>query len=498
MAAPSSVRDLFKAAGNAAIIDEPNRYPLNAGLRVVTTRDLNAGQLLVVERGLAVAITDDACPICFGSHPKKDDPAFELCHQLAQLLQPVEGKLQPDLKALLEVHADVDGSVGQLWLRLAAVACIPGEELSDECRQVLHQWRAAIMAGLAHQQTSAPDQAWLLNMAMFASDFTDLLPEPATARFAELLLPPLRSSGLLKDDGTVVEALILVAGQLNRNGYSLRQLTDPNTLVAHGIFPAIAMLNHSCHPNCVVVTQLNGHLAVKVSQPIRAGSECFVSYVDILLPRHQRQATLKANKEFDCTCMRCIDPSSFPAEFKLDSIKCPNCHQSTLKAAGERYVCFSELGGCSACFASTVVTKLRLAAVAELSAVQADKDLSTLSRAITTAETVLTSQAIELQRAHMLAFGLAAKEKVWHTAAHHLDSCIAGMQPLVPTVWPELHQLQVLSAMAWNSAGEGDCSNAKAKDTARQRIMAARKQLRKVYTTDHPLMAQLEVVLASI
>ncbi|CAN0439048.1 unnamed protein product, partial [Ectocarpus fasciculatus] len=72
-----------------------------------------------------------------------------------------------------------------------------------------------------------------------------------------------------------------------------------------GLYPAGAMFNHSCRPNCSWRTNGAGELCVVAVEDVPAGSQLFISYVDILQPWPVRQDLLRCHFFFDCGCPRC-------------------------------------------------------------------------------------------------------------------------------------------------------------------------------------------------
>ena len=87
-----------------------------------------------------------------------------------------------------------------------------------------------------------------------------------------------------------------------------RRVLQPNSVVGLGIFPAVAMINHSCYPNCAVVTAPGGVLEVRTLRSVPKGTELTVSYTNLLAPRATRQHELLTTKEFSCHCLRCDSP----------------------------------------------------------------------------------------------------------------------------------------------------------------------------------------------
>ena len=91
--------------------------------------------------------------------------------------------------------------------------------------------------------------------------------------------------------------------------------TDTLVAAGSGVFPAAALLNHSCAPNCVVTFDLAAAagggtgmppvLSLRTVRPVAAGEELMHSYVAIGQPAAQRRAALFASHRFFCRCDRC-------------------------------------------------------------------------------------------------------------------------------------------------------------------------------------------------
>ncbi|KAG2498325.1 hypothetical protein HYH03_003585 [Edaphochlamys debaryana] len=82
-----------------------------------------------------------------------------------------------------------------------------------------------------------------------------------------------------------------------------------------GLWPAHAMINHSCAPNAVAVVS-GGLLCVRCVAPVPAGSELSISYAGALGlgPLLLRRALLERNHRFRCTCARCHAEELVPRE----------------------------------------------------------------------------------------------------------------------------------------------------------------------------------------
>lgn len=105
--------------------------------------------------------------------------------------------------------------------------------------------------------------------------------------------------------------------QFTSNSFSL---TSPHlSNIGVSISPLVALINHSCSPNAVVVfpsfadSSNRKPMRVVAICNIEPGEELLTSYVDLGLPKHLRQAELKERYFFDCSCSLCsesggIDP----------------------------------------------------------------------------------------------------------------------------------------------------------------------------------------------
>ncbi|TFK41651.1 hypothetical protein BDQ12DRAFT_733136 [Crucibulum laeve] len=108
-------------------------------------------------------------------------------------------------------------------------------------------------------------------------------------------------------------------------------LTSPNlTPLGACVSPAIALINHSCDPNAVIVFPRAGGEAKKDEEPrmqvialkyITPNEEILTSYIDTTLPRTLRQATLRETYHFTCHCSLCSH-SPRPVDHR-EAMYCP-------------------------------------------------------------------------------------------------------------------------------------------------------------------------------
>ena len=97
---------------------------------------------------------------------------------------------------------------------------------------------------------------------------------------------------------------------------------------ARCLCPVMAMVNHSCDPNCRVYWAAQHRLVLEARRDIRAGEELTITYCCSLLATPARQAKLRASKGFDCRCSRCSDPGERGSN--MGGVLCTKCRQAVL------------------------------------------------------------------------------------------------------------------------------------------------------------------------
>uniref|UniRef100_A0A914YXV1 MYND-type domain-containing protein n=1 Tax=Panagrolaimus superbus TaxID=310955 RepID=A0A914YXV1_9BILA len=95
------------------------------------------------------------------------------------------------------------------------------------------------------------------------------------------------------------------------------------TEIGKGLYLDLCAYDHSCAPNTIYIC--DGMIATL--RPLNSGvnlldkNATFYSYIELLLPKQQRQKLLKDTWYFNCECSRCADND----DHILTSISCPNC-----------------------------------------------------------------------------------------------------------------------------------------------------------------------------
>ena len=90
----------------------------------------------------------------------------------------------------------------------------------------------------------------------------------------------------------------------------------------------MAMVNHSCDPNCRVYWGSSDTLVLETRRAVRAGEELTITYCCGLLGTPARQAKLLRTKGFQCRCERCQEPGERGTN--MGGINCTKCGQGVI------------------------------------------------------------------------------------------------------------------------------------------------------------------------
>ncbi|KAG6852989.1 hypothetical protein C0991_007705 [Blastosporella zonata] len=103
-------------------------------------------------------------------------------------------------------------------------------------------------------------------------------------------------------------------------------VTTPTlTPIGASVSPVVALINHSCEPNAVVVFPRSSDtpeplMQVIALRNIEPDEEILTSYIDTTLPRHLRQKSLQETYNFECHCPLCDRTSEVNPR---ESVSCP-------------------------------------------------------------------------------------------------------------------------------------------------------------------------------
>ncbi|KAL1529541.1 hypothetical protein AB1Y20_000486 [Prymnesium parvum] len=97
-------------------------------------------------------------------------------------------------------------------------------------------------------------------------------------------------------------AEILACFRVNNFGIT----NELHRVVGAGCYPAAAILNHSCHPNCVLFFA-GANLQVRTCTDVLRGDELCHSYIELCQPTALRREELRSRYGFECACARCCN-----------------------------------------------------------------------------------------------------------------------------------------------------------------------------------------------
>ncbi|KAG2778078.1 hypothetical protein PC129_g1990 [Phytophthora cactorum] len=248
----------------------------------------------------------------------------------------------------VETHSDLD--VGDLALRASASAAVLLPELwSSHCHKCFStgvrlsrcsRCSTAFYCSKACQQADwAPDHrkeckslAQLAQLGLRSDQVADVLLlgrvlrresgdglQPSELVWYEedmndqelLLLAALAQKINLVDESFSMDEMVRMLSRFRNNNFSI---CDELLLeLGAGCFPLGAMINHSCDPNCAVTfVPKTLDMEFRAMRPIKSGEEITQTYVDIALPRRERQQRLQRKYHFTCGCPRCSQPLQDP------------------------------------------------------------------------------------------------------------------------------------------------------------------------------------------
>lgn len=109
----------------------------------------------------------------------------------------------------------------------------------------------------------------------------------------------------LETEGKILEAPGAYAAALsikNLNGIGIYNAYGEEVAVA--LCPVLAMVNHSCAPNCQQFTQ-DGSCQLRALRDIDVGEELNYSYISLDSTDSERKTAIEENWKFTCKCYRC-------------------------------------------------------------------------------------------------------------------------------------------------------------------------------------------------
>ncbi len=165
-----------------------------------------------------------------------------------------------------------------ILLRLSAIENV----LDDSCKLVMPH---AVLCGKRHTES--------LHLGTPVQNITD--------DFSKIVIH--LASEISKKS---IEEICRMLRQFRSNNFGVTD--ELVNCIGIGVYPAAALLNHSCAPNCILrykLCETGPAVQVVVVRDINAGEELTHSYIDCSLPRVMRQDRLLDIYGFSCSCPLC-------------------------------------------------------------------------------------------------------------------------------------------------------------------------------------------------
>ncbi|RKP36183.1 hypothetical protein BJ085DRAFT_27159, partial [Dimargaris cristalligena] len=308
------------------------RFSQKKSEHTLTVNPLPAGTEVTVERA-AVAIVrnnfvNQVCDNCFtfippvqGADKKTRLPGgvacstectlvrycSDACRDQAAPRHKLECATAAKLDEIRKTHS-IDLDLLRLALRVLAL-----EKIQTDADEPIPAQFTPIrfLADLPTRRETFEDD-WMTTVSAAVTDFIAALPEE---------LKPLASN----------DKIIDLACRINIFAHGFSNTRSRNTNECVGLFPMIGhFFNHSCEPNCLLVSKDDGCVAVRTLKNVEAGQELTVSYVDLFQPREQRRRDLLVNKHFWCECRRCNALLSNSIDRFMDGLLCRRCKNGVM------------------------------------------------------------------------------------------------------------------------------------------------------------------------
>lgn len=296
--AAESASQAYKVLRN----DQVGRY-------MVANRELQIGEEIVTEMPFIVgpkACTYPLCLSCYTSWPPSPDnkPLCSKCKwpvcglECENVLQHKDYECQIFAQAneTFNVDAALEGNNEN---GVPQLECITPLRLLLESERNVEMWNKEVKDMEAHNKIRIQKTQWKSDHVNIVDYLRKRL---KLERFSE-------------------EYIQTICGILEINTFEIRTMKG---FTARGLYPTVAMMNHSCVSNTSHSISPNDYrIRLRTTLKIPAGGELYASYTHSLLPTMLRREHLLEGKHFACACPRCADPTELGTH--MSSLKCNKC-----------------------------------------------------------------------------------------------------------------------------------------------------------------------------
>ncbi|KAJ3256206.1 SET and MYND domain-containing protein 3 [Boothiomyces macroporosus] len=278
-------------------------------MHLVATQPIAPGTLIMQEPPLACVVDDDKlnllCSTCFRENAELRCSSCTVNHYCNVSCQRKDWKIHKlECKGFKKIAPNIPNISTRIISRILYLAYL----------------QPSVLDGVG--QAGKRKQEGLGSLLSHKSD----IPQDALIAFGNIIyrLKFIMEHEQLRPASTMMELYCIYAS----NCMAVCNDEYVNTGVA--LYPLLSSVNHSCKANACVV--FDGPQAKLIScQPINAGEQIFISYVESFTGIAPRKSLLKSNYFFDCRCEWCTgnDPFGFIrckcGEKANNHAECANC-----------------------------------------------------------------------------------------------------------------------------------------------------------------------------
>jgi len=264
------------------------------GRRLVATRDIKRGEILLTDRPSAMGPLHQTRPVCLECMAYLPSPSFGCPH---------------------------------CGFPLCGQDCVGGPNHAKECRALkMKGTKVKITRG----DVPAIEYQSVMLIRLLLGDPAEVARVDLLSDHVDKLTPEEREvygAGVVK----VVQAL-KIGNWTQEQLFRYISIIRTNACAFDGgpgqgglriLHPSLATMNHNCLVNTRICQRLDHSVCVRAVRDIKVGEEVTNRYTTVFMGRLARRQALSSSWQFDCNCLRCQQPTVHDGN--TDTLVCPAC-----------------------------------------------------------------------------------------------------------------------------------------------------------------------------
>ena len=280
------------------------------GRHLVATRDIRPGEVILEEPPVTGGPRQYTAPVCLGCHRLVSLSGYR-CSRCQWPMCGKECELLPLHAAECRVFSHANIKPTKLK-RKNGMEMEPDMEIEHPIYECVTPLRVCL------SQLVRPEN-WSVVRAMETHREERNLAENQVHNQHNIARFLMEHMKLAEHIPNITEDDIIMANDvLDVNSFEIRGVDTS----LRGLYPLTAMMNSSCRPNTQNSIDSDWRCRVRAVRTIKKGEEICDTYTATLCNTHYRRKSLKQSKYFDCSCVRCADPSELGSHFS--TLVCPS------------------------------------------------------------------------------------------------------------------------------------------------------------------------------